>query len=58
MVSQEQDLSEHNKYDSTCASGEMLGWTSLCGMQLENIGTYIWVSNMSPVLSYLCVPSL
>lgn len=58
MVSQEQDLSEHNKYDSSCASDEMLGCTSWCGMQLENTGTYLRGSNMSPVVSYLCVPSL
>lgn len=58
MFFQEQDLPEHNKYDSSCASDEMLGWTVWCGIQLMNTGTYIWLSNMSMVLSYICVQSL
>lgn len=58
MVSQEQDLSEHDKYSSSCARDEMLGWTSWCGVQLESIGTEIRVSSMSLVLNYFFVPPL
>lgn len=51
VVSQEKGKSEYSRYDSICVSNDKLGWTSRSSMQLENIGTSMYVPNKIPVLS-------